>query len=180
LMFVRNKMFDRAEKNLKRAIELDPEYSEARVNLSFLYIEKGLFDEAIESGLKAIENITYSTPERAYNNVGWAYYKKGDLDNAANYFSKAMIHDKLFFLPHKNLAMVYMEKGKYQEARKEYEASIKGCEECADLYYGLGLTLLKLKDKKGAVKMFEECRNRSKDKDDDFSEKCASKLAVLK
>ena len=179
IMFIRNKMYDRAEQHLKKALDLNKEYSEASTALSYLYIEKNMFDEAIEQGLKAVENITYDTPERAYNNVGWAYYKKGDINQATNYFRKALLHNKDFFLPHMHLANIYYENGKYSDAKKEYQASIKGCGECANLYYQLGLTLLKLKDKAEAVKTFEQCKNTSK-QDEDFAEKCSKKLAILR
>lgn len=178
LIFTRKNLFDRAEHHLKEAVKLNPEYSEARNNMAFLYIKQNRYDEAIEQATKAVENITYGSPERAYNNIGWAYYKKGDLENASENFKRSLMHNRDFFLAHWNMARIYFETGKYDRAREAYEKSIKSCKECADLYYDLGMTHLKLKDKKSALKSFEECVNLSKE--DSLKDKCSGKIAILK
>jgi Tfp pilus assembly protein PilF len=178
LMFMRKQMYERAEKYFKDALSLDETFSEARTNLSFLYIEKNMLDKAIEEGLRAVENITYTSPERAYNNIGYAYYKKGDLVQAKEYYKKSLLHNGQFYLAHRNLGILAFEAGDYRRARSSFETSIKGCGQCGFLYYDLGKTLLKLNDRKGAVESFESCVEKSNN--EEFKSKCESSLAALK
>ncbi len=178
LMFMRKQMYDRAEKHFQNALSIDKEFSEARTNLSFLYIEKNMFDKAIEEGLKAVENITYTSPERAYNNVGFAYYKKGDITSAKEYYNKSLLHNGQFYLAHRNMGVLEFEAGNYKRARQSFESSIKGCRQCAFLYYDLGKAQLKLNDRTGAMNSFEKCVEKAQN--EDFRNKCEKKIAILK
>lgn len=74
----RFKKYDDAISYYKKALSIDPRYSDAMNNLGITYLELGEWDEAIRYFKMATENLFYATPERAYSNMAFAYYKKGD------------------------------------------------------------------------------------------------------
>jgi regulator of sirC expression with transglutaminase-like and TPR domain len=63
-----------------KAINLDPNYTDAYFSRGYNYTQKGNYDEAINDYNKVIElKPEYSL---SYNNRGWVYYKKGNYDQA--------------------------------------------------------------------------------------------------
>ena len=68
----------KAEEHLRRAIDKKPDYADARNNLGIVLAERKEWDKAIREFEAAAENVMYTTPERAYFNLGEAYRAKGD------------------------------------------------------------------------------------------------------
>ena len=69
--------FEPAEGHLLRAIEIDPEFHEARLSLSGLYIQVERYEEAIEVAQVLMDDPTFPTPWRALTNLGHANMKLG-------------------------------------------------------------------------------------------------------
>jgi type IV pilus biogenesis/stability protein PilW len=86
----RFKKYEDAISYYKKALSIDPQYSDAMNNLGVTYMELGKWDEAIKYFEMAIENPFYATPERAYTNMAFAYYKKGDFKSAEEALSEAL------------------------------------------------------------------------------------------
>lgn len=65
-------------------------------------------------------------PEKArpWNNLGLAYFKKGDFAQAARYFEKSAALDPGYSLPRFNLAMLALRLGRPEEAERELRAAI--------------------------------------------------------
>ena len=61
-----------AERHLKRALELRPDFHAARLNLSALYIQMGRYEEAVELCERAPGRPTFPVPWKALTNQGWA------------------------------------------------------------------------------------------------------------
>ena len=70
---------DEALFHAERAVELDPESHEARLNLSVIYIQVGRLGEAIAHADLLIDDPTFASPWRAYTNRGWALVKQNRL-----------------------------------------------------------------------------------------------------
>lgn len=81
---------DLAEIHLRNAIDLKPNYSEARNNLGRILIERGKYKEALVEIQKVIDDLTYPTPERAYSNMGLAKFKQNEFESSKKYFLKAI------------------------------------------------------------------------------------------
>jgi len=64
--------------HFKKAIELKQNFSEAYNDLGNTYLILSKWDLAIIYFEKALENTLYATPHFAQNNLGQAYYKKGE------------------------------------------------------------------------------------------------------
>lgn len=79
-----------AEQHYRKAIELDPRYSDVRTNLARLLIDQKKFDQALQE-LSLVENdLTYPYPEKALSLVGQVYFNKGRYKKAEEYLGRAM------------------------------------------------------------------------------------------
>ncbi len=85
--------FDDAELYYKRAISVDQNYSDAMNNLGVLYLETEDWDDAIKYFEMALSNPIYSTPERAYSNLGFAFLKKEEYQSAQDAIDNALTRD---------------------------------------------------------------------------------------
>lgn len=74
--------YDDAERYLLRAIEIDPDFHEARLSLSGLYIQLERYEESIMLARALMDDPTFPTPWRALTNLGHAQMKLGRLAEA--------------------------------------------------------------------------------------------------
>lgn len=178
---------DQAQARFEKAIELDPEYSEAHNHLAVILIEKKEYDKAIVHARKAVENLNYTTPERAYHNMGIAYRRKGDLNSAINAFQKALLHNANFVMSRNELGQILMEKEKYTQAAGVLKPASATCDaspqgvwqdECPQAYYNLARVYVKLKKRNQAVAAFRNCV-KADDREGAYAQKCRSNLEIL-
>lgn len=134
-----------SEKHFKKAIELKNDFSEAHNNLGVIYLNTNRYDDAVNEFRAALTDILYPTPERAYANIGWAYYKKKNFRDAEFNYKKALGITPDFFIAHFNLGLLYYDGGRYSEAVKRFKLAIKYYNKYAEAYYHLGKTYIKLK-----------------------------------
>lgn len=116
--------------NLKRAIELYTESialhptAEAYTFRGWAYSFQGRVDEAIDECKMAIAvDPTFGNP---YNDIGSYLVKKGNEDEAVEWFEKAKTaprYDPRHF-PYMNLGRIYAKKGMVLRAIKEFEAAL--------------------------------------------------------
>jgi len=111
-----------AEKEFKRAIELNPEYSAAHQWYGWFLISETRFDEA-QSEFRRAEQID---PLSLYTNLtaGAASYYSGQYDKAAAQYRKVIEMDPGFWLAHRWLGKTYERLGKYDEAIREYQTVV--------------------------------------------------------
>ena len=87
--------YGKAETHFKKCLALKPGFADAWNNLGTLYLLTKQWDKAIVSFQKALAIDTYRTPHFAYNNMGLAYYNKGDYERAVdNFFDQVMVMDE--------------------------------------------------------------------------------------
>ena len=118
---------EEAVTEVQRAVELDPGYAAAHLNLGYLYDRLGRIEEAIAQYRKVIELEPGSL--LAHNNLGVLYDKTGRYDEAIAAFDQALRIDASDATARKNLENAKKNKGIVQEreehlsrARKEVEA----------------------------------------------------------
>ena len=90
IIYLGREQYFKAIRHFKRAIEIEPKYFAAMNNLGAAYLASGRWDDAISVYKKLVSNIMYGTPGHGHNNLGWAYFKKGDLKKAIQHFSMAV------------------------------------------------------------------------------------------
>jgi serine/threonine-protein kinase len=106
--------FAGAEKDFKRAIELNPNFASAHQWYSDLLERLGRYDEALFEIKRAYELDPFS---RAVNlNLGLRYWTLRRNDEAMAQFKKLIETEPTYPLPYSFLAFMYAEKGMYEES----------------------------------------------------------------
>jgi len=110
------------EKELKRAIELNPGYATAHQWYALLLMQLGRHDDALVEIKKAQELNPLSPIINA--NVGYTLYHARRYDEAIEHYRKALEMHPSFGELHKYMAWAYAQKGMYEEALEEIQTAI--------------------------------------------------------
>lgn len=120
----RSGQWARAEADLKRALELQPDEPLALNYLGYSWIDKG---ENLDVALKMIERAVELRPNDGYivDSLGWAYYRLGDFTNAAQ-----IIEHAIELLPedptvNDHLGDAYWQAGRVNEARNQWRRALQ-------------------------------------------------------
>jgi tetratricopeptide (TPR) repeat protein len=97
---------------MEKATEKDPRYLDC---LATLYGHSGREDQELEYYQKAI-GYDHANP-RAWNNMGWIYWQRGDLNKARECCETALEIDPEFVWSLKNMAHVSRELGDFEKAK---------------------------------------------------------------
>ena len=111
-----------AEKEYKRAIELNPRYATAHQWYGGYLSVMGRSDEAIAERKRALELEPLSLVINF--ELGLSYYHARDYDKAIEQFQKTLELDQHFPAVHSYLPAAYEQKGMYKEAIAEFSQSI--------------------------------------------------------
>jgi len=110
---------------LQKIIEIDPHHLEAQRGLAQVYLNKGAFDQAVNS-LKAVLEI-----DGEENNLqtlflmGKAHFKAGGYDQAQAVFEKILSLDPSQIGVRENLGRVYLQKGEFDSALVQFDQVIE-------------------------------------------------------
>jgi tetratricopeptide (TPR) repeat protein len=120
-----------AERHFERALEINPAYTEAALNLAVTYNDRGKYEKARE---------VYSRIKvgAAGTTAGLDPFARGKLANM-----------------HADIAQAYHDAGLIREAVREYEKAVGLCPHFADLQTKLGTLLRELNDLVSARKAYE-------------------------
>jgi Tfp pilus assembly protein PilF len=168
---------DKAIAHYRRALELNPKFSEASTNLGNVYLSLSRYAEAAPLYEKALSDILYKTPYIAENNLGWCYYKRGDVQAGVDHIRSALIGNPKFCLGYRNLGIIYAETGKPDKAVDSYAKYVKSCPDLADAHHRYGTALLEAGDAAGARRELSACAEKGKD--EALGEECQRLLGLL-
>ena len=107
-----------ARLNYEKALELNPKFNKARINLAMLYAETADPDTALILLEEAVR-VDPNDP-KAYNNIGMIYYSKGNNDRAVKAYTRALEIDPVNAEAHYNLGLAFAETGLLVEAMREW------------------------------------------------------------
>ncbi len=124
LTYVRKQRYPEAEQHLRRALEIAPDFHDARFNLSTLLIGVGRFEEARVEAERLYDDPTFPAPWRALSNRGWAEYKLGRVDDARETFALTRKFNPTYWPALLNLGILESEQGRRPEAIQLFEAVI--------------------------------------------------------
>ncbi|HET6670049.1 MAG TPA: protein kinase [Pyrinomonadaceae bacterium] len=108
-----------AERQYKRAIEINPKYPTAHQWYAVYLMSAGRFDEALAENRRAQELDPLSLPINM--TLGWVLLNARQYDQSAEQLRKTLEMDPNFALAHHRLGLVYEQQGKYDEAIAEFE-----------------------------------------------------------
>src|ERR1035437_505908 len=112
------KELESAEKDFKKALELDGKDPEISNNHGWFLCQIGKEKESIAYFQRAIKNPLYQTPETAYLNAGTCYIKLGDLASAEEYIGKNLRFNRENPQALYQLAVISYKQGNYDAAKK--------------------------------------------------------------
>jgi len=111
-----------AEKEFKRAFELNPSYASAHQWCADLFIELGRHEEAIAELDRALRCDPLSLIINT--NLGRAFYTARDHDRSLEQFRKTLDIDPSFAYAHAELGLLYEQTGMFDEAISEFQKGI--------------------------------------------------------
>jgi len=115
--------YEEAIRLLRRSLEIEPT-AEAYTFLGWTYSHLGDYPRAIEEAEKAVRiDPDFGNP---YNDIGVYLIELGREDEAIPYLEKAMRAKRYccYQFPHFNLGRIYLKKGVYEKARREFLKSL--------------------------------------------------------
>ena len=150
--------FKKSEEQLRKAIALKKDFSEARNSLAVVMIHFGRYDEAVELEEKALANIVYREPFAAQGNLGQAYLEKGDYVRAAKALRQALFEQPKFCVGRYRLAKVYYQQQDWDHAAEEIDQVVtdKACP-IQEAYQLAGMVALRRDNRDKAQQMFSRC-----------------------
>jgi tetratricopeptide (TPR) repeat protein len=148
------RLYDQATQAYQAAIEIWPDYAEARVGLGDARQAKGQHDEAIEEYKKALA--IEPSNARVHLGMGKIYYNEKQLyHEAVAAYQQAIALDPKLLDAHLSLGELYEEKGLYQDAVTRYSHVLSLEPKHPGAMYGLALAYERL-DVKKAMEQWEQ------------------------
>jgi Tfp pilus assembly protein PilF len=145
-----------ALEHYRKALALNPKYTEVHNATGATYLEMGKWDEAIQEFQIVLQDILYLTPFFVHNNIGWAYYKKGDLTGAIDNYKKAIGMKPDFGLVHYNLGIAYRDRKQPDLALASFRQATVLAPGLLDGHFQLGKLYFEAGNKAEAQKSFQE------------------------
>lgn len=130
----------------------------AENSLAVVALHFDRFDEAIAHAQRALEVQRYNERFSALANLGWAYYRKGDLIRATTELRQAVLLNPDFCVGHYRLARVYMDGDMPDKALEAAQAVVEN-ERCPiqDAHRLAGLARAALGQSDEAAEAFASC-----------------------
>ncbi|HEY8207278.1 MAG TPA: social motility TPR repeat lipoprotein Tgl [Myxococcaceae bacterium] len=150
-----------AIRHYKRALEIKPDFSKAKLNLGNVYLDLGKYDEAILLYDQVLNDMLYEEPYLAHSNRGWSLYKKGDVKAGMESIQMAITTNPKFCLGHKLLGLIHNEQGEFELACNDFRHFRDTCPDAGDAYYLEGVCLTKLGKTDEALKAFVACQTKT-------------------
>ena len=121
---------------------------------AYTSLKNGNYQAAIQNYKNALK--FYSNDADIYNNLGVAYSKINDLNNAELNYKKTIQLEPSNAFAYSNLSGIYEKKQKYTEAAKNLENYAKLTPSDKDVYYHLGYLYSKAGNKELSLKNYEK------------------------
>jgi serine/threonine-protein kinase len=115
-LFIYDWEWEEAEREFRRAIELNPRYASAHQWFSFLLAARGKFDAALLEGHTAIELDPASVSGR--RTMGWVYYYARRYDQAREHLARAIEMNPMAVESYRMLGSTLALQGQPQEAER--------------------------------------------------------------
>jgi len=162
IIYMETKRFPKAEEAFNQALKKQSDYPEVLNNLGVLMNREDRFSEAVGFFDRALKSDTYVTPENALTNMGYSYFRLGNLTKAKVYHQKALDILPDFCLANKNLGDIYAKEKKFPKAVEYYNRSLSTCPLYEESHYKLGLALMKMGQRNMAKNELEKLVQRHK------------------
>lgn len=157
LIFMGRADWLQALKHAKRALELKPDFHEAKNNLGTVYLSLGEWREAAKVFRSLTATLEYRTPARGYNNLGWALYKLNRKEEAKRALLSAVKLNPRLCPPHNNLGLISFELGDHELAQRSLKRCITLCPGYAEPHLHLAKLYVARGDQQEAFTSLKRC-----------------------
>ena len=125
ISFERRDLWDKAEADFKKALELSPDQPQVLNYLGYSWVDK---NEHLEEGLDMIRKAVELRPNDGYiiDSLGWAYYRLGRYDEAVEELERAILLTPTDPTINDHLGDAYWHVGREREARFQWERALNG------------------------------------------------------
>jgi len=178
LIYLGRKQYPESIRHFKTALKLRPNFLKAKNNLGAAYLADGRWDSAIQVYEDLTKNIMYATPGNAHNNIGWAWYQKGDLDKARRYFLSAINLAPRLCVAYNNLGIVLFKQGQPERALKNFERAAAKCPRYAEPHYHLARLQSGARNVSAAERSLNTCKSLAGDSR--LGLRCEERLKALR
>lgn len=151
------KRYEEATEHFRKALQAKPDFYAARNILGATYIELERYFDAIAVLEVLTREPRYTTPYHAYNNLGLAYLRQGDLKQAEKNFRMAVFVNPKFCQGYRNLGTVSMAQRDYAGAVEHMTEAVSRCPRYAELHLQFGEALEADRRFDDADKAFQRC-----------------------
>jgi tetratricopeptide (TPR) repeat protein len=157
--------FIEAQVHFERAVEINPNYTEAQLNLIVIYNELGMYDAARrlyatirsrEQDGRSIDPFAMGRIANMHADTSQAYLDAGMVPEAIRELEKAVVLGPRFADLRTRLGVLYRDSGDKRRARQQFEAAIEANPRYGQARIMLGVLLLSAGDIDPAVAEFEE------------------------
>lgn len=114
-----------AEEHILHSLELLPEYHDARLTLSGMYLLRGRFPESIEHARILADDPTFPAPWQALANVAWAEIQLGNLGVARVALEDSLDYEPAYWRTHLILGILNAREGRHLDAVSAFEEAIE-------------------------------------------------------
>ncbi|RZA05519.1 MAG: tetratricopeptide repeat protein [Proteobacteria bacterium] len=150
--------YPRAEEAFKKAIKLDPKFTDARLNLGALQIRMLKWKEAEANLREAAKDIAYPNQHQVFFNLALIYGQWNKPVLAEQQLKLAVESSPAFCDAWYRMAKIQKDRGSAGEARESYTHAVSGTcfKEYPDAHYEIASLYLQQKDeKRGKAKLLE-------------------------
>lgn len=161
--------YDCAIDNYTKAIELNPQYTNAYINRGTAYLNKSNYDQALVDYTKAIE--LNPQDASAYINRGDAYYDKEDYDQAIKDYNKAIELNPQVAYAYYSRGLAYDVNHSYNQAIRDFNKAIELNPQYADAYRSRGFVYNEKGNYKQAIKDYNKAIELNPQNADSYRER---------
>ena len=172
----------KAEQAARRAVQVKPDFREARNTLAVVLIHEKRPADAVKILVPLTQDILYQTPEAAWANLGWAYLELNQIDPAIDALRRSVAAQPQFCVANFRLGVAYEKRGELPMAEDAFtralETNAPGCSGLQQAWAGRARVRLRGANPPSAVPDLERCIALSKTTE--TGKECGSILAKLK
>jgi type IV pilus biogenesis/stability protein PilW len=168
-----------AEREFKRAIELDKDFAEARNNLGAFYMARARYAEAIPQFEVALSNALYRDRVIAESNLGWALYKIGQPEKGVRRIEAALLVAPKYCLGWRQLGTIHAERGELAAAGEAFTKYAAACPDTADAHLQAGKILARQTRAADARLEFQRCAGSRDEREAGIARECQRLLRDL-
>lgn len=137
LTYIVSDRLEVAETHIQKALDLNPKYTDAKVNLAYLKIEKKEYNEALRLLKSASEDLTYMQQHKLLSLEGRANFYLNHYKKASNLLRESILKSRKYCPAHRFFGPALSMQEDFARAAKAIEHAIAICEKekYDDLYY---------------------------------------------